>query len=212
MRRPIDEPVNITGDRATHAAYGVGPATDYGCDIGTPIYAPFSGALSTYVTDEGGLGVVLVGDDATFYGQHLWVRMSPGRYTEGDRIALSGNSGTQTTGPHLHCYVIIHATGERLSMEEYLTRTAGGNARPFPPSEEDDMTPEQAKQLAEVHQVLVTGTPDNPSVATVVALTYQTLGVVRQVLMAEGDPFKGITVVVAENHKMLEKLLEKLPA
>lgn len=145
MRRPLDEPVRITGDRASHAEYGVGPATDYGCDIGTPVYAPFSGRLSIYITDAGGLGVILWGTDAAFYGQHLWVRMTPGDYSEGDRIALSGNTGSQTTGPHLHCYVIIHATGERLSMEEYLDRAsvAGGGARPFPPAPipllEDDM-------------------------------------------------------------------------
>lgn len=134
MRRPIDPPINITGDRASHAEYGVGPATDYGCNVGAPVYAPFAGRLSTYVTDVGGLGVILWGADAAFYGQHLWVRMSPGDYSEGDRIALSGNTGTQTTGPHLHCYVIIRATGERLSMEEYLGRAsaAAGTARPFP--------------------------------------------------------------------------------
>lgn len=134
MRRPIDPPINITGDRASHAEYGVGPATDYGCNVGTPVYAPFAGRLSTYVTDAGGLGVILWGAEAAFYGQHLWVRMSPGDYAESDRIALTGNSGSQTTGPHLHCYVIIHATGERLAMEEYLNRAgvAGGDAKPFP--------------------------------------------------------------------------------
>lgn len=139
MRRPVDEPVNITGDRASHAAYGVGPATDYGCDIGTPVYAPFAGRLSTYVTDAGGLGVILWGADAAFYGQHLWVRMSPGDYAEADHIALTGNSGSQTTGPHLHCYVIVHATGERLAMEEYLNRAgvAGGGSRPFPTIEKE---------------------------------------------------------------------------
>lgn len=141
MMRPLAEPVNITGDRASHAAYNVGPATDYGCDIGTPVLAPFTGRMSTYVTSAGGLGVIVVGADATFYGQHLWVRMTPGTYAEGERIALSGNSGTQTTGPHLHCYVIVHATGERLAMEEYLALAAALDARPFtpPPIEEIDM-------------------------------------------------------------------------
>lgn len=146
MRRPIDPPITITGDRASHAEYGVGPATDYACGIGTHILAPFDGIMSVYVTTAGGLGVIVRGADATFYGQHLSVRMSPGRYTEGQRVALSGNTGTQTTGPHLHCYVIVNATGERLAMEEYLTQTAGGDSRPFDPEPtppthhlEDDM-------------------------------------------------------------------------
>ncbi|WP_336630767.1 MULTISPECIES: M23 family metallopeptidase [unclassified Microbacterium] len=133
MRRPVNEPVRITGDRASHAEYGVGPATDYGCDIGTPVLAPFAGWVSTYVTSAGGLGVIVEGADATFYGQHLRVRLGAGHYDEGDRIALSGNSGTQTTGPHLHCYVIVHATGERLAMEEYLARAASVDAQPFEP-------------------------------------------------------------------------------
>ncbi len=134
MRRPINEPVRITGDRASHALYGVGPATDYACPIGTPIFAPFAGQLSTYVTTEGGLGVILRGTHATFYGQHLRVRMTPGAYAEGDRIALSGNTGALTTGPHLHCYVIVNATSERLSMEEYLAATAATSSKPFTPN------------------------------------------------------------------------------
>ncbi|WP_294947773.1 M23 family metallopeptidase [uncultured Microbacterium sp.] len=133
MRRPVDGRWPITGDRASHAAYGVGPATDYATPIGTEVVAPFTGDLVSYVTSEGGLGVKLTGDKATFYGQHLWVRLPSGHYDEGARIASTGNSGTLTTGPHLHCYVIVHATGERLSMEEYLAITAADTARPFTP-------------------------------------------------------------------------------
>lgn len=136
MRRPVDDSYPVTGDRASHAAYNVGPATDYGTPIGTPVVAPFAGRLSKYITDTGGLGVILDGADATFHGQHLWVRLTDGDYAEGDRIALTGNTGTKTTGPHLHCYVIVHATGERLAMEEYLTRTASHNAVPFDPTPE----------------------------------------------------------------------------
>ncbi|WP_336632095.1 MULTISPECIES: M23 family metallopeptidase [unclassified Microbacterium] len=150
-RRPLDEPVRITGDRASHAEYGVGPASDYGCGIGTPVLAPFAGRVSTYVTSAGGLGVVVEGADATFYGQHLWVRLGSGWYEEGDRIALSGNSGTQTTGPHLHSYVIVHATGERLSMEEYLTITAASRATPFSPP-----TPKKDTDMRIIH---IAGTP-----------------------------------------------------
>lgn len=141
MRRPIDDPVRITGDRASHAEYGVGPATDYGSDIGTPVRAPFAGRLRWYDTTEGGRGVIIDGTLATFYGQHLSARSAPGDYAEGDTVALSGNTGTLTDGPHLHCYVIVHATGERLAMEEYLAQSAGSDARPFnPPPEEIDMS------------------------------------------------------------------------
>lgn len=138
MRRPVDDRYPVTGDRASHAAYNVGAATDYGTPIGTPVVAPFAGRLSKYVTDAGGLGIILQGAEADFYGQHLWVRLADGDYAEGERIALSGNTGTQTTGPHLHCYVIVHATGERLAMEEYLARTASLDPHPFDPRKDDD--------------------------------------------------------------------------
>ena len=133
MRRPIDGSWPVTGDRASHAEYGVGPATDYGVPTGTPVVAPFDGRVSTYANGVGGLGIIVHGADAAFYGQHLSQRLVfSGEVREGDRIALSGNTGTQTTGPHLHCYVILD-TGERLSMEEYLTQLAATEARPFDP-------------------------------------------------------------------------------
>ncbi len=143
MRRPVDDSYPITGDRASHAEYGVGPATDYGVPVGTAVVAPFPGRTRSYITGAGGLGIILEGAKATFYGQHLSVRLAAGDYDEGERIALSGNTGTQTTGPHLHCYVIINATGERLAMEEYLAQTAGGNDHPFTP----DPAPEPSHHL-----------------------------------------------------------------
>ena len=188
MRRPIDPPITITGDRASHAAYGVGPATDYSCPIGTPVYAPFDGDVSSYVTTEGGLGIIVDGTDAAFYGQHLWVRLAAGRYTEGERIALTGNSGTLTSGPHLHCYVIIHATGERLSMEEYLTRVAGGDARPFPtptPPEEDDMSIKNPLRMGYFRGLPGTSV-DTIVVANVEDHTYYRVGSTAQAALING--------------------------
>lgn len=140
-RRPVAAHYPITGDRASHARYGVGPASDYATPMKTPVVAMFDGQLRKYNTSQGGLGVALRGSDATFYGQHLWVRDRDGHYREGQRIALTGNSGTDTTGPHLHGYVVMHATGERLAVEEYLARYAprpAAVARPITPPEEEE--------------------------------------------------------------------------
>lgn len=189
MRRPLDEPVTITGDRASHAVYGVGPATDYACPVGTPVYAPFGGDVSSYVTTEGGLGIIVDGAKAAFYGQHLWVRLAAGRYAAGDRIALTGNSGALTTGPHLHCYVIIHSTGERLSMEEYLTRAASNDARPFDPApsspEEDTMATKTPLRIG-----YFSGVPGSPvdtiCVANVDNHTFYRVGTKEQAAMVNG--------------------------
>ena len=61
MRRPVDDSYPITGDRASHAEYGVGPATDYGVPVGTAVVAPFPGRTRSYTTGAGGLGIILEG-------------------------------------------------------------------------------------------------------------------------------------------------------
>lgn len=109
-----------TGDRAEHAAYGIGPATDYACPMRTVVDAPFAGTLTPYWTNQGGHSLKLVGEKFEFHAQHLAEQPAGGAKAWRSPIALSGNSGSLTTGPHVHCYIIVRATGQRISFSEWL--------------------------------------------------------------------------------------------
>lgn len=147
MRRPLDGPVRVSGDTAEHAEYGVGPATDYvrpltALPIGTPVVAPFDvdtfyewGGLDTV----GGHSITATSPDGRFkfVAQHLSEYRSkyPALLREGQTLAYSGNTGTLTNGPHLHCYVMVD--GVRMSMEEALreyggSAAGGGSSKPIP--------------------------------------------------------------------------------
>lgn len=130
MRRPVDR-ARVTGDTKSHASYGVGPATDYagaaggGLPIGSPIRAPFPVAELVRwggPRDIGGYALNARSRDGRFLfvAQHLSRYRNISRADEGDVIAYSGNSGTLTTGPHLHCYVV--ARGVRMSMEDAIRK------------------------------------------------------------------------------------------
>ena len=134
----------VTCDAACHAQSGVGPATDYAVPYGTPIHAPFSGQAQSYWTDEGGWGIRVTGEDEIFCGQHLAERAASGYVNHRDVVATSGNSGSATTGPHIHAYIIIKATGERVSFqkwyEDILPAQGGGSSpTPTPPADEYDI-------------------------------------------------------------------------
>lgn len=80
-------------------------------DIGTKIYAPGAGKVS-FVGRRGGTGLTIEIDHGfgytTIYGHLSKALVRQGqRVVRGDMIALSGNSGSLTTGPHLH-YEVRH--------------------------------------------------------------------------------------------------------
>lgn len=108
-----------SGDTAEHAARGVGPATDYATPMRTVIDAPFEGMLTTFWNKDGGNSLRLTGGTYTFVAQHLDELPTPGHKKWRSPIALSGNTGN-STGPHVHCYIIINATGQRISFHEWL--------------------------------------------------------------------------------------------
>lgn len=123
----------VSCNAACHASRKVGPATDYAVPWGTPIHAPFAGVASPFKTVEGGSGIRLVGKDYTFVGQHLAELPRNGSYDWRAVIAKSGNTGTATTGPHIHAYIIINATGERVSFQKwYEDIIHGGTSVPTP--------------------------------------------------------------------------------
>jgi len=155
--RPVAGPVEISGDTASHATYGVGPATDYKVGTGTRVLAPITGTISRWWSTSGGNTVVVDGDGWTGFGQHLSAYAGSGLTSSAnalDLIALSGNTGAITTGPHLHWWM-IRDDGERFSMEEFIamqggtltpigyytpsgTAPAGGGGTPFPDNQEED--------------------------------------------------------------------------
>ncbi len=76
---------------------------DWGCPIGTPVYAAHDGQ-AVYGMDPGGFGhyVKIQGSEVmTVYGHLSKFEGADRQVKEGDLIAYSGNEGF-STGPHLH--------------------------------------------------------------------------------------------------------------
>ncbi|MBU1098533.1 MAG: hypothetical protein CVV23_15090 [Ignavibacteriae bacterium HGW-Ignavibacteriae-2] len=87
----------------------------YGVDIiserGTPVYAPGGGKVE-FVGIKGGYGNTVIIDHGfgykTLYSHLSKFKVKKGQtVARGDEIALTGNSGRLSTGPHLH-YEITH--------------------------------------------------------------------------------------------------------
>ncbi|MCK9281180.1 MAG: M23 family metallopeptidase [Melioribacteraceae bacterium] len=78
---------------------------DYGAKIGTPIYASLSGTVihSGYSIEYGYSLIIQSGNYLTMY-KHCSELIKKDRefVSQGELIALSGNSGSNTSGPHLH--------------------------------------------------------------------------------------------------------------
>lgn len=79
---------------------------DFLCPSGTPVRSPESGRVTRiYRTTYGGLHVAVLHENGlTTEGAHLLqAKVKPGQaVAKGEVIALSGNSGKNTTGAHLH--------------------------------------------------------------------------------------------------------------
>ena len=143
MRRVVDiPPARIGGGDAAHAARNVGPSQDYPCDVGTPVYAPFT--VSRLVRwghatkDDGGLAVTGYADNGdSFTVQHLSRRLVMPAADEGDVIAYSGNTGASTTGPHVHAVYFIN--GVRINPERALAAAAQPAGIQLPDTPEESM-------------------------------------------------------------------------
>lgn len=130
------------------------PGTDYGTPYGTPVAAPWAGvvievkASNSYAT---GRYVAIAFDDGrsnrALHMAEVWAATGQ-RVARGDHIGLSGASGYGSDwyyGPHVH---------ETLWPGGYWEDPTIDFDRYVGEEEEDDMTPEQAQQLAEIHQAL----------------------------------------------------------
>lgn len=82
--------------------------TDYEANY-VNYYAPFSGYASAGKGTQGGIWWTLTKADGTkFTARHLSKLMKTGQVKEGDLVAVTGNTGTLTTHPHLHQEVYIN--------------------------------------------------------------------------------------------------------
>jgi murein DD-endopeptidase MepM/ murein hydrolase activator NlpD len=82
------------------------PGIDFGVPIGTPVLAANDGELQVMWGPQLGWQAWVVADwGQTFYA-HLDSTTKPRRVVAGEVIAHSGNTGTETTGAHLHFEII----------------------------------------------------------------------------------------------------------
>lgn len=105
---------------ASHIKTGLGCAADYEA-VYIPFYIPFSGKVETYHGTQGGNWLRLIRDDNgdKIELAHLSAyEIKSGHANAGQRGGITGNTGTITTGPHLHIQ-IINKTGQRLDPETY---------------------------------------------------------------------------------------------
>ena len=116
---PLLERKIIRGGEA-HIKAGLGLATDYVADY-VGLFCPFDGVVEAWGGDnfQGGNWLNLVrsnGDIIQF--AHLSKYKTGGATKEGELIAITGNTGTITTGPHSHIQ-IKDKDGNRLDPETY---------------------------------------------------------------------------------------------
>lgn len=112
----------------SHIARGSRGGVDYGVGVGHAIYAPTRGRVRNWSTVGGGLTVNFYHLDANnqetgFYDQFMHlssfgpeITFEPGQ----DIGARSGNTGTQTSGPHIH-WNLVNPSGQRVKQWLYFT-------------------------------------------------------------------------------------------
>lgn len=106
MRKPLDNWDNLKrtyrhGAPTTYSLRHFG--VDYAVPIGTPIYAPFDGSnIVAQSFLKGGNTLWFKFENKIMRCMHLRDLPTTGIYKEGDVIGYTGNTGSLTTGPHLH--------------------------------------------------------------------------------------------------------------
>ncbi len=98
--------------------YGI----DYALKEGSPVYAAENGYVlfSDFTVDYGNTIIIVHGKGFVTIYKHckLLMRTEREKVVQGDIIALSGNTGRLTTGPHLHFEV--WKDGSVVNPEKYL--------------------------------------------------------------------------------------------
>ncbi|MFA4923790.1 MAG: M23 family metallopeptidase [Ignavibacteriaceae bacterium] len=80
--------------------------TDFSVKVGTPIYSAANGyvVFADYTVNDGYMMIIAHSDDYITVYKHCsrLIKSTRDFVTQGELIALSGNTGKLTTGPHLH--------------------------------------------------------------------------------------------------------------
>lgn len=112
MRRPLANFIRITsnhGGPAPGSKFGKHLGTDYSVGVGAKVYAPVSGTIiGQPISTTVGKQVYLREDGNGRIWRFLHLSGQGtlmAHVNEGDVIGLSGNTGSTSTGPHLHCDV-----------------------------------------------------------------------------------------------------------
>jgi murein DD-endopeptidase MepM/ murein hydrolase activator NlpD len=103
------------------------PGLDYACNTGDDVYATADGKVivaDNVANDGGGISIVIKhrGGMTSHYLHlsKLLVKTNQ-RVKGGEKIALSGNTGTQTTGAHLH-FALVAKNGKRIDPEKFFAK------------------------------------------------------------------------------------------
>ena len=118
MRFPLNTRiVNLTAEG--HVKAGRGVATDYQASY-VDLFAPCDGRVETYSGTEGGNWLRLIRDngDKLEFAHLSEYLVKAGYVKEGNKIAVTGNTGQITSGPHLHIQIFVD--GNRVDPEKYF--------------------------------------------------------------------------------------------
>lgn len=102
-----------------HVLAGLGKGADYTASYVT-LYAAFTGTIFLFKEWGGGNWLRLTrpnGDRLEFAHLHRYLVSTGQTVQEGHEIAVTGNSGKITSGPHLHVQVFVN--GRRVDPEKY---------------------------------------------------------------------------------------------
>ena len=119
---PVGTHNPITCDYQCHLAYSNAPGIDYAVPTGTPVRAAASGKVtwSQWGTRGGRYLIIDHGDKLSTLYSHLFLfYVCKGEYVkQGEIIALSDDTGSHTTGPHLH--FAVRSEGKWIDPEPML--------------------------------------------------------------------------------------------
>lgn len=95
---------------------------DFSIPVGTPLYATHNGTISfCAITNFGDLAISIMDESGTFrtiYGHLSAFKVKLGDVVKkGQLVALSGNTGRYTTGPHLHFGIHEVLNGKDINLD-----------------------------------------------------------------------------------------------
>ena len=90
------------------------PAVDIACSVGQPVRSTHAGRLRSGRTTTLGNVVTVTGVRWSSFYAHLDTVAPDGEIKPGDIVGTCGNTGTLTTGPHLHYSVGFTDPKEKL--------------------------------------------------------------------------------------------------